>query len=707
VIPITEDRDDAGSRAAERRELLDLRARLAEAEQTLDAIRNGEVDAVVVGSPAGQLVYTLENADRPYRVLIEQMQEGAVTLGDDGTVLYCNQRFATILGVPRETILGRGVEGFLRDDEASTLKAMIEGTIGKPRAGEFTFRAADGNDIPVNVSLVDLKIDDELTRVICGVVTDLTHNRRRAEEVSAANRSLENEIGERRRVEESLRLALDAAEMGDWEIDVGSGTVGHSLRHDEIFGHPQGVDPWTLADAIEHFLPEDRDSVTEAFAAVEAQGSLDFERRIERASDQSVRWLHVRGRAYYENGRVDRIAGVVSDVTEQRALEEQLRQAQKMEAVGQLTGGLAHDFNNLLTGISGSLELLQLRTSQGRTGPELQRYVVAAQGAATRAAGLTHRLLAFARRQTLAPRATDVNLLIRDMAELLRRTIGPACVLEVDEDAALWPALVDGNQLESALLNLCINARDAMPDGGRITIRTSNHLLAPRVAREHDLTPGEYLSISVIDTGTGMSKATMDRAFDPFFTTKPIGAGTGLGLSMVYGFARQSSGQIAIESEIDRGTTMRIYLPRHAGTVDAEAEQARAPGSLISRNRETVLVVDDEPTVRMLVMEVLDDLNYKAIEANDGPSGLRLLQSRDRIDLLITDVGLPGAINGRQVADAGRVLRPDLKVLFITGYADHAVIGEGQLDSGMEILMKPFTLETLGQRIKAMIACAA
>jgi len=393
---------------------------------------------------------------------------------------------------------------------------------------------------------------------------------------------------------------------------------------------------------------------------------------------------------------------IAEAIAERKHAEEALRQSQKMEAVGQLTGGIAHDFNNLLTGIIGSLELLEVRLRQGRTS-EIHRYVGAAQGASKRAAALTHRLLAFSRRQTLDPKPTDVNRLVMDMEELIRRTVGPQITLEVVTAVGLWSALIDASQLESALLNLCINARDAMPEGGRITIETANKWLDDHAAKERDLPPGQYLSLCVTDTGSGMTPDVIARAFDPFFTTKPIGQGTGLGLSMVYGFVRQSGGQVRIYSEVGCGTTMCLYLPRHYGssseipTITAPTASARAPTG------KTVLIVDDEPSVRMLVTEVLEDLGYSPIEASDGPAGLRILESDATVDLLISDVGLPGGINGRQLADAARITRPELKVLFITGYAENAIIGSGHLAPGMRVLTKPFVVETLANRIQDMI----
>jgi PAS domain S-box-containing protein len=425
-----------------------------------------------------------------------------------------------------------------------------------------------------------------------------------------------------------------------------------------------------------------------------------------------IREVAERTRAASERRRAEielaALAASLEEQVQQRtadllAAEDALRQSQKMEAVGQLTGGLAHDFNNLLTGIAGSLEMLQIRLAQGRTN-EVDRYVNAAQGAARRAASLTHRLLAFSRRQTLAPKATDVKALVDGMAELIERTVGPAIEIETVHAAGLWPVLVDSSQLENALLNLCINARDAMPDGGKLTIETGNRWLDNRAASERDMEPGQYLSLCVSDTGTGMSGETIAKAFDPFFTTKPIGMGTGLGLSMIYGFARQSGGQTRIYSEIGEGAMVCLYLPRFVGEADTPEmvalEQSFKPQA---REGETVLVIDDEPTVRMLLTDILEGLGYTALEAGDGASGLKILESKARVDLLITDVGLPGGLNGRQVADAARQKRPDLKILFITGYAENAVLSHGHLEPGMHVLTKPFSMDAMGQRISELM----
>jgi light-regulated signal transduction histidine kinase (bacteriophytochrome) len=383
-------------------------------------------------------------------------------------------------------------------------------------------------------------------------------------------------------------------------------------------------------------------------------------------------------------------------------LSDKLRQSQKMEAVGQLTGGIAHDFNNLLTGISGSLELIQTRVGQGRIG-DLDRYIGMATTSANRAASLTSRLLAFSRRQTLDPQSVDVNRLATSMEDLIRRTVGPAIRVETMILGGLWKTLCDANQLENALLNLAINARDAMPGGGHLTIQAANVTLDDAYASAHETAPGQYVAVSVTDTGCGMAPDVIARVFEPFFTTKPLGQGTGLGLSMVYGFAKQSNGHTRIHSEVGRGTTLCIYLPRYAGLDEPEDGSLELLPDTPCEAGGTVLVVDDEPAVRMLVGDVLRDMGYDVIEAADGPEGLHILRSRRDIDLLVSDVGLPGGMNGRQLADAARVHRPGLKVLFITGYAESAAWEGGVPDPDMQVLTKPFALDVLTAKVEAMM----
>ncbi|WP_430539942.1 ATP-binding protein [Pseudomonas arsenicoxydans] len=383
--------------------------------------------------------------------------------------------------------------------------------------------------------------------------------------------------------------------------------------------------------------------------------------------------------------------------------EEALRQSQKMEAVGQLTGGIAHDFNNMLTGIIGSLELLRRRLARGRT-EDLDGLIDLGVTSANRAAGLTHRLLAFSRRQSLDSKPVEMNTLVVSMGELLQRSINESIDLDMQLSDDLWVAEADPNQLESALLNLVLNARDAMPEGGTLVVNTSNQKLdSAFVAAHGNLLPGDYVVLRVTDTGCGMPESTINRAFDPFFTTKPIGQGTGLGLSMIYGFSKQSHGHVTINSEVGIGTSVSVYLPRYSGGDLAEENLIDIQQAPYAQDGETVLIVEDDPAVRVLVCAVLSELGYAFVEAGDADSAVPILDSAQRIDLLISDVGLPG-MNGRQLAEIGRQYRPDLKVLFITGYAEHAAVRGGFLDPGMQMITKPFTFDLLTAKVREMIS---
>ena len=568
---------------------------------------------------------------------------------------------------------------------------------------------------PSNSAEIDriLKLELEIARLKAQVAAGATQ-RREAEDALADR-------------EERYRTLFNSIDEGFCIIEFLDGPHGPLSDYLHIEANPAyeqhaGI-PNVVGKRLREIVQEEADGWAELYGGVLRTGQpIRFERelvatgrylelaafRVEPASRRHVAVLFqditARKRAEEQLQHLNETleARVTEAIAERKHAEDALRQSQKMEAVGQLTGGIAHDFNNLLTGIMGALELMQAKLRQGRLS-EIDRYVAAAQGAAKRAASLTHRLLAFSRRQTLDPKPTDVNRLVIGMEELIRRTVGPQIALEVVTAPGLWTALIDASQLESALLNLCINARDAMPDGGRITIETANKWLDERAGRERDLPPGQYLSLCVTDTGVGMTPDVIARAFDPFFTTKPIGQGTGLGLSMVYGFARQSGGQVRIYSEVGQGTTMCLYFPRHFGDASentSDIDSARATRALAGK---TVLIVDDEPTVRMLVIDVLEDLGFTVLEAGDGAAGLRILQSDTPVDLLVSDVGLPGGMNGRQLADAARTVRPDLKVLFITGYAENAIIGNSQLGPGMRVLTKPFVVETFASRVLEMI----
>ncbi|RMN23579.1 Sensory box sensor histidine kinase/response regulator [Pseudomonas coronafaciens pv. zizaniae] len=576
-----------------------------------------------------------------------------------------------------------------------------------------------------------VRVGEPADRQIAVMFSDVTA-RRDAEERLRTSEAISRENVER------VQLALAAgAIIGTWHWDL----LSDRFAVDEAFSRAFGLEPalghegLSLEQVIATVHPEDRPGLIEAINAVITEGSLYAHQYRVRRADGIYYWIEANGRVdRAEDGTPLSFPGVLINVDERRTVaaerdrataalrslndtleqrvaarttelmqaEEKLRQSQKMEAVGQLTGGLAHDFNNLLAGISGALELMSTRIEQGRWS-DVDKYIVTAQGAAKRAAALTHRLLAFSRRQTLDPQPTDVNRLMKGMTDLIQRTVGPSILVETIGTPRLWPTLVDASQLENALLNLCINARDAMPDGGRITIDASNRWVEDGATQVHDLPEGQYLSLCVTDTGTGMTPEVMAKAFDPFFTTKPIGQGTGLGLSMIYGFANQSGGQVRIQSEVGKGTSIFIYLPRYDGAAVRDESDAHIPPVEFTQSGETILIVDDEPTVRMLLTDSLGDLGYTLIEAADSLAGLKLLRSDVHIDLLITDVGLPGGMNGRQMADAGREVRPQLKTLFITGYAENAAIGDEQLGPGMRVLTKPFAIDALTSRVQELM----
>jgi PAS domain S-box-containing protein len=635
----------------------------------------------------------------PYELLVQGVVDYAIYMLDPtGRVMSWNPGAERIKGYGAEEIIGEHFSRFYTEEDRAA-GVPWEALRIAAETGRFTAEAwrvrKDGKRFWAMVVIDPIRKDGELIGY-AKITRDMTEQREaqlRALEIERRFRLLVQGV-----VDYAIYMISPEGLVSNWNAGAerikGYGADEIVGEHFSRFYVPEDVEarvPWT---ALETARREGR---------YEAEG---WRRR----KDGTRFWASVVIDAIRdESGELIGFAKVTRDLTERRQAQleleqsrEQLFQAQKMEALGHLTGGLAHDFNNLLTGISGSLELLKTRIAQGRIG-DLERYLTAAQGAANRAAALTHRLLAFARRQTLDPKPVDPNRLLVGMEDLVRRTVGPEITLETVLATGLWSTLCDPNQLENALLNLCINARDAMPDGGRLTIETANSWLDERGARERDMPPGQYVAICVTDTGTGMPPDVIERAFDPFFTTKPTGQGTGLGLSMVYGFARQSGGHVRIYSEVGTGTTMRIYLPRYGGPAVEEAVPSELSAAPRAEAGETVLIVDDEPAIRMLVTEVLQELGYTAIEAADGPSGLKVLQSNVRIDLLISDVGLPGGMNGRQMADAGRQVRPKLKVIFITGYADNAAVGNGHLEPGMHVLTKPFAMEALASRIKAVI----
>ena len=644
--------------------------------------------------------HALRQSEAEFRTLAEAVPHHVWTARPDGLLNWFNPRVYEYAGFSPGELDGDQWSKIVHPDDLPGAVAVWTQAIGSGKAYEveFRLRRADGAFRWFLARAVPARDQrGEIIRWI-GTNTDVHDHNLIAGELAELNATLAQRVEEKTRERDriwnvSQDLLLVADRNGVWRTVNPAWTKTLGWSEAELLNR--------TSEWLQH--PDD-DGIMRAQASKlgEAEATVRFESRF-RHKDGSHRWLSWTG----VSDR-DHIYAVARDITADKAAAERLKateeallQFQKMEAVGQLTGGIAHDFNNLLTGIVGSLDLLQTRLNQGRT-DNVARYIDAAMTSANRAAALTHRLLAFARRQPLVPKIVDADQLVESLEDLLRRTIGETIDLAIVASEDLWCTLCDPNQLESALLNLAINARDAMPDGGKLTIATANAQLEGMHADTPALAPGDYISICVTDTGTGMSAEVAARAFDPFFTTKPIGQGTGLGISMIYGFARQSNGHVTIDSKLGQGTSVKLYLPRHRGEIAAQHEQALKAAEHATTG-ETVLVVEDEPVVRGVILEMLAEQGYRTHEAVDGPSGLRILRSEERIDLLVTDVGLPG-MNGRQLADQARESRPGLKILFITGYAESVAMSDGFLQPGMEMITKPFDLGNLSRCVRAMVS---
>ncbi len=732
-----------------------LRLRLHELEEALHAIHTGDVDALVVNNA----IYTLESAhaatDQLRQDVLGQMEDAVFAFDQDGLVMYVNAAAERLYGVGSSDVLGQPRQFIFTEmpgmghTDASPAAPGALATLGT------LHRLNDGRLIDVEAVVSPLL--GPLGRPLgsLAVVRDITQ-RRRAEHW----RNLLARLPERlREVGDLPGMAREAARvMGETlrMARVCYGTIdatGELCTIDQdwcaqglttLAGTWRTSDLGSFADALWRGEPM---VVADTGAAPDGcpQGTLDTQGvrallsvpLIERGQLVAILLLHHADTRNWTGEEIDFVrefaerirsaserlrsanaqalsearlrdvnenleATMAARTGELKAVEEALRQSQKMEAVGQLTGGIAHDFNNLLGAVSASLQVLKVRMRQGKL-DQAERYINMGQDSVKRAAALTLRLLAFARRQTLDPRATDLNRLVAGLEELVHRTVGPGVHVECTAGVGLWTTRVDPSQLENSLLNLCINARDAMPPGGgHLAIATANITATDSVLCSLGLPSADYVCLSVTDTGSGMPADLIEQIFDPFFTTKPTGQGTGLGLSMVYGFVRQSGGHVRVQSEVGVGTTMRLYLPRQDGQVLEDAGDG--PGDTVQQGEgETILVVEDENTIRTLTLEVLKDAGYVVAEAHDGPSALRTLASMRRVDLLITDVGLPGGLNGRQVADAARQDRPQLKVLFITGFAQNAAVGNGLLDAGMEVMTKPFELTALARKVRDMM----
>ncbi|WP_284734587.1 hybrid sensor histidine kinase/response regulator [Sphingosinicella terrae] len=598
------------------------------------------------------------------------------------------------------------------------IHAVIDGE-GTVWMAEYRFRRADGTYAEVlDRGHVLRGADGRAVRMI-GAMLDLTE--RRAAEAARAES------------EERLRLATEAAEVGFWDVDVVNDVLIWPPRVKAMFGISSDV-PVSMDDFYLGMHPDDREATGSAFAAAcdpALRALYDVEYRTIGKEDGIVRWVAAKGRGLFDNGgRCTRVIGTAVDVTDRKRVEaelrelnerlesrvaeeiaerskaeEALRQAQKMEAVGQLTGGIAHDFNNLLTVVTGNIDMAgRALEAAGSLDPRARRALDNAMKGAERAASLTQRLLAFSRRQPLAPKPLDVDKLVLSMSDMLNRALGEMVKLEIVTSPGLWRIEADPNQLESAILNLAVNARDAMPQGGDLTIETANARLDDSYVAHHaEVAPGQYVVIAVTDNGVGMSKDVASRVFEPFYTTKEVGKGTGLGLSMVYGFVKQSGGHVKIYTEEGHGTTVKIYLPRLMSDDAADDEATLTPGLEVSRDRETILVVEDDDDVRAYTVECLRELGYRVIEAHDGPSALRLLERQEEpLDLLFTDVVMPG-MSGRELADAARERQPSLKVVYTSGYTRNAIVHGGRLDPGVDLIAKPFTYQALAQKVRDVL----
>jgi PAS domain S-box-containing protein len=683
--------DDDGSLVGAVNMLVDVTEQ-RETEQALQDLNTRLEQRVLERTHIAEATFMdLHRSERNFALLVGSVVDYAIYMLDpQGMITNWNAGAKRIKGYSAEDVIGTHFSRFYTpEDCARGMPATALATArreGRYNAEGWRVRK-DGSRFWASV-VVDPIFDQDTLIGFAKITRDVT------ERMEAEAALIESEY--------LARGVIDTALDGFAQLDEDGRIVQWNPRAEALFG-------WSRKEALgqsfsalvvaeqdrerfsDHLQPATMQATSRASARPIEMVSRD-DRRI--PVELSVSSLSLNG-----NYRTNIF---IRDLSEKILIEAQLRQAQKMEAVGQLTGGLAHDFNNLLQGVIGSLDLIQQRIDEGRA-DEVTRFVRGALNSANRAAAMTHRLLAFSRRQPLDPRPVLANPLMLSMADLLQRTLSEQVTLEFDLATDLWPTLCDPNQLESAVLNLSINARDAMPKGGRLLIRSRNvETDEARTGEWHDANSGQYICIEVTDNGAGMNAEVVEHAFEPFFTTKASGQGTGLGLSMVYGFARQSNGHCDIHSKPGEGTTIKLYLPRHVATADlqgSEQSAVRTPTSL--GKGEIVLVVEDEDVVRHVVVEVLHQLGYTALEAVDGEAGLTTLKSNEDIHLLISDIGLPG-MSGRALANASRELRPDLKVLLMTGYSSDASAPRG-FAAGMELITKPFTVDALASRLRTML----
>jgi PAS domain S-box-containing protein len=641
----------------------------------------------------------LARSEAEFRTFAQAMPNHVWASPPDGQLDWFNQRVYDYSGFTAGSLDGTGWTQMVHPEDLARAGERWSASLqsGQIYQTEFRLKRSDGSyrwHLARAVPIQDA--GGKIIRWI-GTNTDIEDERRASHELSALNETLEQrvaeEAAERDRLWQTSQDLLVVVEPDGtfksanpaWETVLG-------WQPDEVIGK----------NHLDFVYPEDRPG---------SQGALDealetplpaFENRCVH-KDGSFRWISwiaaSENDLVYATGR--NITAEKEASTQLQLAQEALRQSQKMEAVGQLTGGIAHDFNNMLAVVVGSLELLGRRLPG--TDIRAQRYLSAAADAARRGSILTQRLLAFSRQQPLEPEPLDANKLVAGMSDLLRHSIGVEVRLETVLAGGLWRTHADPNQLENVILNLAVNARDAMPEGGRLTIETQNTHLDERYAATHPgVSAGQYVLIAVTDTGSGMPAEVIEKAFDPFFTTKPLGKGTGLGLSQVYGFVKQSGGHVKIYSEAGHGTTIKIYLPRLVGTVPEDTQEIPARTLPLGDSHEVVLVVEDEPDVRRFSVEALKELGYQVLEADGASTALQLLDAHPEIVLLFTDVVMP-EVNGAKLADEARRRRPNLKILFTTGYTRNAVVHNGVLDSGVEMIGKPFTLDALALKLRFVL----
>ncbi len=666
-----------------------------------------QINDVTVAVERERVLRARQNAR--YAAVVDSASDAILSIDAEGLIQFANVAAGPAFGRPAGELLGMAAADLIdsRDVWAEAWRTALSGD--PPRRLELTARRGDGTPSYLEVSASRWLSESRV--FVSAIFRDVNERHAADAALRRLNETLEDRVAaalaERKVLADMVETTDTLVQVLDKDFRVLAINNACAQEFEQVFGvRPRVGDilPELVNNPAEAAVVRalwGRALAGEIYTIVQEFGDAEFDRRYYELKFNPLR--DAKGEQFaafqFVYDVTDRIRG-----QEQLAqTEEALRQSQKMEAIGQLTGGIAHDFNNLLTGIIGAMDILKRRLAAGKY-EDTQRFMDAATTSANRAASLTHRLLAFARRQPLDPKPVDANQLIRGIEDLLTRTLGERVRLETALEPDLWPMLTDPNQVENAVINLAINARDAMPNGGCVTIATEKVSIAsPLRFGQDEIQAGDYTIIRVSDTGAGIPPDAMTKVFEPFFTTKPLGEGTGLGLSMIYGFVKQSRGAVQIESELGQGTHVSLYLPRYHGLLDAaEGRRDRAPPK---GQGETVLLVEDDSSVRLLIGEVLRDLGYSCIEASNGQTALPVLTSNTRLDLMITDIGLPG-LNGRQLADHARQHRPHLSILFVTGYAEHVTGGEDFLEPGMALVTKPFTLDALAFKIREMLAPA-